>query len=279
MDFVVWLQSYTDLIIVTALQVVGVVLILAGAWLLSGWTKTRLEKYLRKTRLDTTLAIFFSSIAKWLILVLAVISSFETFGIRVTSLVAVLGAAGLAVGLALQGTLSNFASGVMLLTFRPFKVGDVIKVSGETGRVDEIDLIFTRLDTFDNRRIVIPNSKVFGSVIETITYHARRRVDVPVGISYDADIDQTRAALERAVEMIEKRLSEPAPQVWLDGFGESSVNWVVRLWVPSPEFGSVRQETIRAIKHTLGQSGISIPYPHFDVRLRSDGSHGHPEEV
>ena len=268
MDFALDLDYSFVLASLTAfgLKTIGVVALLVVAWIASKWARHRVETSLGKTTFDVTLTKFFSNMAAWTILLLSVLVALTLFGLEVTSFAAVIGAAGLAIGLAFQGTLSNFAAGVMLLTFRPFKVGDAVKVAGETGKIDEIDLFMTKMDTFDNRRIVIPNSKIFGSVIETITYHPTRRVDVPVGTSYDADLDLTRAALERATEL-EGRLEEPAPQVWLDGFGDSSINWVVRVWVNTSDFGTMKQALIHAVKRELDAAEIGIPYPQMDVHM------------
>ena len=267
MDYLVAAEGWLPVIVDALLDVVGVVLLLIGGWIVAGWARRHVGRNLERTKLDLTLVKFFANITSWIILILTVLTALSLFGIETTSFAAVLGAAGLAIGLAFQGTLSNFASGVMLLTFRPFKVGDAVKVAGEIGKIDEIDLFMTKLDTFDNRRIVIPNSKIFGSTIETMTFHPRRRVDVNVGISYSADIDETRRVLEEAVAGIEGRLEEPASQVFLDGFGDSSVNWVVRVWANTPDFGNVKQATVRALKNALDDAAISIPFPQMDVHL------------
>ena len=200
MDITFFVDSVVTFITAYTFKVLGVILLLVGGWIVARWAGSHLGKQLEKTRLDLTLVKFFSNITRWLVLLLTVLTALEVFGVTTTSFVAVIGAAGLAIGLAFQGTLSNFASGVMLLTFRPFKVGDAVVTAGQTGKIDEIDLFFTKMDTFDNRRIIIPNSKVFGSVIETITFHPRRRVDVPVGVTYDVTVDETRAVLERALQ-------------------------------------------------------------------------------
>jgi small conductance mechanosensitive channel len=201
------------------------------------------------------------------IVVMAVVICLGQFGINTTSLAAVIGAAGLAIGLALQGSLTNIAAGVMLLIFRPFKVGDMIVANGQLAKVDEIELFFTRVDTPDNRRLIIPNSALFGTTVENITFHPHRRADIPVGVSYSADIDKTRKALERAVELTVGGLKDPAPMVFLKGFGASSVDWEVRVFAPAAEFGNVRQSLVRAIKIALDEAGISIPFPQMDVHL------------
>ncbi len=262
-----WITSLYDLIMAYALNVLGGILLLIGGWVVSRWVRSALFRGLSRTKLDPTLVKFFSNLAGWLVLIFAVLASLELFGIKTTSFIAVLGAAGLAIGLAFQGTLSNFAAGVQLLVFRPFRVGDAVRIAGHVGKVDEIDLFMTRLDTFDNRRLMIPNSKITGDIIETITYHPIRRVDVPVGTDYEADLDTVRAVLERAAATVEGALADPPPQVVLNELGGSSINWEVRVWAPTPDFLAVKQATLRAVKKALDEAGIGIPYPQMDVHL------------
>ncbi len=247
----------------------GVVILMIVAWILAGWARSATRRALAKTKFDPTLGKFFSNMLRWAILVLAVVTSLQFFGITATSFAAVIGAVTLAIGLGFQNSLSNLAAGVMLLIFRPFRVGDFVNIAGQLGTVNEIDLLITELDTPDGRRICLPNGQVFGNIIENITHHPRRRVDIPVGISYDADIDQTRAALEKAIAMISPKLSDPAPEVGLVGLGASSVDWAVRVWTRREDFGVTRQATIRAIKISLDQAGIGIPYPQMDVHLHA----------
>ena len=267
MDVTLIIDEVSALLAAYALRVVGVVILIVVAWIAAGWIQTSLRTRLEKTRLDVTLTRFFASAARWIILLSALIAVLGLFGIQTTGFVAVLGAAGLAIGLALQGSLSHLAAGVMLLLFRPFRVGDAVKVSGETGVIAEIDFFFTRMDTFDNRRILIPNGKVFGNLIETITYHPRRRVDVAVGTSYDDDLDLDRSTLEAAVANLEGALEDPAPAVVLDLLGDSAILWRVSVWAPTPDVGAVKQRAIRAVKQALDAAGLSIPFPQVDVHL------------
>ncbi len=250
-----------------AMRVGLVIILLFLALTIASWIGGIVRLSLSRMKVDPTLTKFAAKLARWSILLLAILACLGTFGVETTSFAAVIGAAGFAVGLAFQGTLSNFAAGAMLLVFRPFKVGDVVDVGGELGIVDEIELFTTALDTFDNRRIIIPNSSVFGSTIENITYHARRRVDVAVGTAYEADLDQTRATLEYAISQTEGQLSDHEPQVVLDGLGASSVDWQVRVWAPTDKFLDVKQALTRSVKIHLDQAGIGIPYPQMDVHL------------
>ena len=249
------------------LRVVGVVGALAVAWLAAGWLQRTVQYSLERRNFDKTLGAFFARVARWALLAAVVIGCLGVFGIETTSFAAVLGAAGLAIGLAFQGTLSNFAAGVMLLVFRPFKVGDVVKIGGEVGAVDSIDLFTTDLTTPDNRRIIMPNSQIFGHTIENLTHNDKRRVDVPVGVEYSADIEETRRVLEAVVPGIEGVLADPPPQVFLKGLGDSSVDWVMRVWTETPKYWDVHQATIQATKKALDAAELGIPFPQMDVHL------------
>jgi small conductance mechanosensitive channel len=172
----------------------------------------------------------------------------------------------------LQGTLSNFAAGIMLLVFRPFKVGQYISVSGTAGTVEEIDLFTTSLNTLDNVRLVVPNGQVFGQTIHNFGHQASRRVVVPVGVAYSADIDATRAALEKAVAAVPGALRDPAPQVFLAGLGASAVDWQVRVWCGNDDYWATWEATVRAVKMALDEAGISIPFPQLDVHVSGNPS-------
>jgi len=247
--------------------VVKVLLLLLFAWFVAGWVRRGVDRSLTRVKFDTTLTKFFASMSRWLVLLLAVLGCLGIFGVETTSFAAVIGAAGLALGLAFQGTLSNFAAGIMLLVFRPFKVGDSVTIAGQTGKIDSIELFTSALDTFDNRRFVIPNSAIFGSVIENITHHQIRRADIAVGVEYSADIDRTRLVLTSAAFQVPGRLEDPAPAVVLVDLGASSVNWSVRVWARTSEFMDIKQATIRSVKMALDEAEIGIPFPQMDVHL------------
>jgi small conductance mechanosensitive channel len=250
---------------------VTVILLLIVAYFLALWASRATEKALIKSRIEATLAKFFGKLVKTAIIVIAVVMCLGKFGVSTASLAAVIAAAGFAVGLAFQGSLSNFSSGVMLLVFRPFKVGDVVTVAGLTAKVFEIDLFTTTLDTPDNRRMIVPNSSIFGTTIENITFHPHRRVDVPVGVTYSANIAQTRAALMEAAMKVEGRLDDPAPAVFLSDLGDSSVNWSVRVWATTANFWDVKERLVEQVKVTLDEKGLEIPFPQMDVHLDKPG--------
>lgn len=253
------------------LKLVGVLVALFIARVIAAWAKRTLIRGLEARRFDETLTKFFGNTARYGILTGAVLGCLGVFGIETTSFAAVIAAMGLAVGLAFQGTLSNFAAGVMLLVFRPFKVGDLVTVDGTTGVVAELELFSTELTTPDNRRMIIPNSSIFGSKIENLTHHDTRRVDIDVGADYGADIDATRAALEAALPSVAGVLTEPAPQVFLASLGASSVDWQVRVWCATEAYWDVHQATVRATKLALDGASIGIPFPQLDVHFDADG--------
>lgn len=218
-------------------------------------------------RVDLTMGKFLSKAVRSLIMIVVAMVVLETRGISVASFAAVLAALGFAIGLALQGTLSNFAAGVMLLVFRPFKVDDFIVVAGVEGQVEEIDLFTTRINTNDNRHIIIPNSEIFGNKLENYTRNSVRRVDVNVGTAYAADLKITRAALERAVNSVAVDSKHGKSEVYLVQLGSSSVDWQLRVWDHPKNYWEVRERLTVAAKYSLDQAGVGIPYPQMDVHV------------
>jgi small conductance mechanosensitive channel len=270
MDFQKVIDQLPALLTHWGVRVVGVFVLLFVAWIVSGWARRTVVKVVEKKGIDKSVGLFFGSLLRWGILLAAGIACLGVFGFETTSFAAVLGAAGLAVGLAFQGTLSNFASGVMLLVFRPFKIGDVVKVAGQIGVVKEIDLFTTEMTTFDNRRIIVPNTKIFGDIIENITYYDIRRVDVSVGTAYSAGIEPTRTVLESALRKVPKVVDEPAErQVFLSELQDSSVSWTLRMWAKGEDYWNVHQDALRIVKADLEQAGISIPFPQVEVHMAS----------
>lgn len=245
------------------IAIVLIVAVLIGA----GWLRRVTERALTRARVETTLTRFLSNLVKYFVLIAGGIAILGTLGVETTSFAAALAAAGFAIGMALSGTLSNVAAGIMLLFFRPFRAGDAVVVNGMTAKVYQINLFNTELDTFDNRRIIMPNSSVFNNTIENISYHKTRRVDVTVGTSYSSDIDEARRVLTRVVQAIPEGLAEPEPAVVLTEMGASSINWAVRLWVNADDFWPVKDRLTRDIKVALDEAKIGIPFPQMDLHL------------
>lgn len=267
MDGIELSPELIDTAIGLSLNLAGALAILVVGFIAAGWVARLIQKAAAKRDLDPTLIKFFSNIARYVVVVLGVVSALGYFGVETTSFAAVLGAAGLAVGLAMQGTLGNVAAGVMLIIFRPFKVGDYITVAGQSGTVDEVSLFAVTLTTPDNRVITVPNGAVFGSTIENVSARDTRRVQITVGVDYSADLDETRALLLSVMEAVENRLEDPAPAVVCAGLGASSVDWHCRVWVPSSEFWPTTDKATVAIKKALDAKGIGIPFPQMDVHL------------
>ena len=260
-------SSYLDVLIEYAPKVMGVLLALFVAWIIATSTERAVRAGLEKRNFDATLTRFFAKLGRYLILIGAVIGCLGVFGIQTASFAAVLAAAGFAVGMAFQGTLGNFAAGIMLLAFRPFKVGDFVEVNGETGTCEHIDLFTCEFRTLDNKKLIIPNGAVFGSTITNYTGYDTRRVDIDVGADYSASLDETRAVLEKAAASIPGMIQDPAPQVMLKALGGSSIDWQVRVWCKTEDYWDVWQSTTRACKVSLDEAGIGIPFPQQDVHL------------
>jgi small conductance mechanosensitive channel len=260
-------SKYIDLLIEYGPKVLGVLLALLAAWILAGWIERGVRATLERRNFDATLTRFFAKLARYLILIGTILGCLGVFGIQTASFAAVLAAAGFAIGLAFQGTLGNFSAGVMLLAFRPFKVGDFVEVNGQTGTCEHIDLFTCEFRTLDNKKLIIPNGSVFGSTITNYTGYDTRRVDIDVGAEYSADLDATRAALEKAASDIPGMLEEPAPQVFLKALGGSSIDWQVRIWCRTEDYWGVWQSATQACKASLDEAGIGIPFPQQDVHL------------
>jgi small conductance mechanosensitive channel len=222
-------------------------------------------------RVDETLGRFVGRMVFYGILFGVVAAVLSKLGAPLGGLAAMLAAAGFAVGLAFQGTLSNFAAGVLMLVFRPFKVGDVINAAGVMGKVNEIDLFTVTLDTPDNRRIIVPNSAISGGTIENISFHRHRRIEVVVGVAYSADLEQTRTALETAAAAFAEKTipgEGRGSAVVLSQLADSAVEWKVRMWVASSDFWPLQESLTGEIKRQLDAANISIPFPQLDVHLK-----------
>ena len=235
--------------------------LIIGLWL-SGFAKRRIIWLgLKYEELDDTLFLFLASLAKYAILAVAFVFVLSRFGIQTTSLVALLGAAGLAIGLALQGTLSNLAAGVMLLGFRPFKIGDFVEVGGQSGSVRAITLFTTEIATSDNIQITIPNGDIWASSIKNYSYYDRRRCDIVIGVSYDTDLKKAEAALRKVIDAEVRALSDPEPFLKVTNLGDSSVDFTLRIWAMADDFWSMKHALLREIKEEFDRQKIDIPFP------------------
>lgn len=222
---------------------------------------------MKKSGMDTMLVSFLGNILNAVLLAVVIIAALDQLGVETTSLLAVLGAAGLAVGLALKDSLSNFSAGVMLIIFRPFKDGDFIEAAGVAGIVEKIGIFNTVMRTGDNREIIVPNSHIYGGTITNVSARDTRRIDLVIGIGYDDDIRQAKTVLKDIIKADERILADPAPTLGVLELADSSVNFYVRPWVNSADFWSVRTDLLETIKLTFDEQGISIPYPQQDVHM------------
>ncbi len=243
------------------LRLLGAVVFLILAWLAAGWVSRLVSRGLARAKIDLTLSKFLSNVVRWGVLAMSVVACLGIFGIQTASFAAVIGAAGLAVGLAFQGTLSNLAAGTMLLIFRPFKVGDAVVVAGQAGVVDEIELFTTKLDTADNRRIILPNSAIFGAVIENQSHHPVRRGTINVCVSYEADVKRTREVLTQAAASVSGQAPDKPAEVALARLGPAGVDWEVRVWAPAASLPAVHEQTAVAVKDSLDSARILIVVP------------------
>jgi len=244
----------------------AVVLIIA-VFIAAGWARKIVGKAVRKGNVEETLARFLSNMARYLVLIAGGVAILGTLGVETASFAAVLAALGFAIGMAMSGMLGNIAAGIMLLFFRPFKVGDVVEAGGVKGKVFEIGLFTTVFDTPDNRRIIVPNNSIFGDNIENVSFHSTRRVTVPVGTAYGADVDKTREVLLQAAKDSQGVLADPAPVVFLKGLGGSSIDWDVRVWVNAADFWDVQDRLTRDVKYALDNADIGIPFPQMELNI------------
>ncbi len=250
----------------------GIRIVAAAVIFLIGWWAARIvrgsvERVLRKRDADPLLVSFVGNLSYLLLLTFVILAALGKLGVQTTSFVAVVGAAGLAIGFALQGALGNFAAGVLMLVFRPFKVGDFIEAAGTAGSVEEIQIFTTRLRTPDNKLVIIPNSKVTGDNIVNYSAKDTRRVDMVFGVSYDDDVDKVKALIADELGKDERILKDPAPIVGLVELADSSVNFVVRPWVKTADYWDVFFGTHERLKKRMDAEGVTIPFPQRDVHI------------
>ncbi len=265
-------QSYSDKA-VFLVEKYGPPLLFALALLLFGWWAIKLivraaRRGLERSKIDISLQRFLLSMIDASLKILLLISVASMLGIATTSFVAIIGAAGLAVGLALQGSLANFAGGVLILLFKPFKVGDVIEAQGQVGKVHSIQVFHTVLKTADNRTIIIPNGALSNGSITNYSTEPTRRVEMVFGIGYEDDLRKAKTVLQRLISEDSRILSEPEPQVVLKELADSSVNLAVRVWCNSADYWGIFFDFQEKVKLSFDAEGISIPYPQMDVHLQ-----------
>ncbi|MCA9713353.1 MAG: mechanosensitive ion channel [Myxococcales bacterium] len=261
------LKEIIPLAVEYGVRLLGALIALWVSFRVANWISTKLIKSLRARKFDETLAVFFGGLVRYLVLVAAILAILGMFGIETTSFAAIIGAAGLAIGLAFQGTLANFAAGVMIMVFRPFSVGDYVVMGGNEGIVREIGLFVCALDTLDNRRVIMPNATATGGVIENYTSNPLRRVDINVGVSYSSDIPRVRQVLDAAAKTVPHRDEKHGHQIFLAGLGASAVEFQVRIWTDPQYYWDVWDLGTEIVKKSLDQAGITIPFPQMDVHV------------
>ena len=261
------LTALMDLIVTFGKKaVVALILYLAGRWLIK-WIMKLYDRIVERSRLDLSVASFLKNILKIALQILLIFIAADYLGLQTTSIVAVLGSAGLALGLALQGSLSNLAGGVLLLIIKPFRVGDYIIACGNEGTVTGMDIFYTRMLSVDNKLIVIPNGTLSNSSIVNVTNEPKRRLDLTVGIDYSEDIRKVRAVLQEVLERQEKLLREEEKQIFVSSFDASAITIGIRVWVATEDYWPVRWEMLEKIKYAFDENQITIPFDQLDVNL------------
>lgn len=252
-------------------SIFGAIAMLIFGLVLSGWASRRIKRIsTRHQRLDDTLFNFFANIVRYAVLAFTGLFILNTFGIQTTSLVALFGAAGLAIGLALQGTLSNIAAGVMIILFRPFKIGDFVEIAGKMGTVRDISLNYTELADMSNVQIIVPNSEVWGNIITNFSTNAVRRAEWTFGVSYTADLKLAEDVIRRTIMADPRSLAEPEPFLQVNNLGDFSVDFLARVWVNSAEFFQYQADVKRKVKEALDAAGVEIPFPTRTVLNQGD---------
>lgn len=242
----------------------AVIIFIAGIFVIR-LVRKLIKKSFNKMSVEPSLGTFVHSLVTFMLYAILIVTIGATLGVQTSSFVAIIGAAGLAVGLALQGSLANFAGGVLILAFKPFKVGDLVEIKGRLGTVSKIDILYTRMVTFDNRIITVPNGTMANTDIDNRTMQDKRRIDLKLKISYEEDIQEVRKIVVEAMNKHPRVLEKPAPDMWLDEFGEYDMKIAARCWVLPDEWWPVYWEQLEAIKMALDKEGIKIPIPKMDI--------------
>ena len=267
-----WLDRFGDFLPYIVNGVKALIILIIG-WILAGAISRMVRKRVeRAERIDPTVGNFISSLVRWILLAIVGITVLNVFGVEVTSLVAMLGAATLAIGLALQGTLSDLAAGFMIILFRPYRNGQYVSIDGTSGTVKEINLFFTELATPDNVQIIVPNGKAWGAVITNYSHHPTRRVDITVGIDYGDDIDKALGVMLNVARADDRVMKDPEPWARVTNLGDSSVDLTMRIWSTAEDYWDLKFGMTKTLKETFDKEGISIPFPHqVLVRAGAEG--------
>ena len=253
------------------LDAVKALAVLVIGWMVAGLVASAVRRRVNANEhIDNTLGNFAASIIRWVILLMVLVAVLGLFGIQATSLVAVMGAATLAIGMALQGTLSDLAAGFMLILFRPYKLGQYVDIGGTTGTVVDLNLFFTELATPDNVQVIVPNGQAWGAIISNYSHHDTRRVDLTFGIDYGDDADKAMQVILDTASADARVLSDPEPWVRVTNLGDSSVDLTARIWCVADDYWDLKFTLTKAVKEAFDAQGISIPYPH-QVEIRKQG--------
>lgn len=267
----IWVQIKTTGVDVAINVFVALLIFIIGRWIARAIVKA-IRKMMQAQEADKILETFVSNLAYWVLMVFVIIAAINRIGIQTTSLIAIMGAAGLAIGLALQGSLANFAAGVLIVVFRPYRVGDFVEAAGIAGVVQQVQILTTVLKTGDNKQIVVPNGQIMGSIITNYSANDTRRVDMVIGVSYSDDLDKVRATIKELVDADERILKDPECLIAVGALADSSVNFNVRPWVNTADYWGVMFDLTEAIKKRFDKEGISFPFPQQDVHLYKQNS-------
>ncbi|MDH4071294.1 MAG: mechanosensitive ion channel [Ignavibacteria bacterium] len=260
-------QTASDLVAVFGLRVIiAIVIIVFGRWI-ARWLSNIIKRVLAKREIDPMLVSFAGSFVYMALLTFAILAALSQLGVETTSFVAVIGAAGLAIGLALQGALANFAAGVLIIVFRPFRVGHFIEAAGVSGVIEEIQIFTTKMKTPDNKEVIIPNGRVMSDTITNYSAREQRRIDFVFGIGYGDNIQNAKQVIEKVFDGESRILKDPAPTIGVVELGESSVNIAARPWVSTADYWPVYFDITEKIKDSFDAAGISIPFPQRDIHL------------
>ena len=265
-----WLVDNQQMMIDFAVKLLVALAIIFIGKFIANMVRKGIVKVMQHKGMDATIISFISSLAYGMLFFIVIVAAISHLGFNTTSLVAIVGAAGLAIGLALQGSLSNFASGVLLIILKPFKAGDFIDVSGVSGIVEEIHVFSTKLRTGDNKAVIIPNGKITSNTITNFSTKPERRLDLVIGVSYEADLAKTKALLTKLTSEHELVLKDKEIVIGVQELAESSVNFVVRPWVASGDYWPLHRDLLEKIKVALDDAGIEIPYPQLSLHVRKE---------